>query len=282
VKQAQTKPGQRTPEQIREHYEIETELAGRLRDASKEERRVLYSSLYDEMFQRVPSHPQLTRKQSAEDTKLAVDRQMRFLRQFLTEDCVFMEIGPGDCALSFEAAKVAKQVYAIDVCDEISKSETTPDNFTLILSDGCSVPLPPESVDVAYSNQLMEHLHPDDALEQLREVFNALAPGGRYICITPNKLTGPHDVSCYFDDVATGFHLREYTICELTALFKAVGFSKVKTYAGARGYYPRFPATPLTLSERVLESLPANVRRPVAHSLPFRYLFLGVRLVATR
>ena len=193
-----------------------------------------------------------------------------------------MEVGPGDCALSFEAARFARQVYAIDVCDEISKADSTPENFSLILSDGCSVPVPPNSVDVAYSNQLMEHLHPDDALAQLQAIFGALAPGGCYICITPNKLTGPHDISTYFDDVATGFHLREYTITELTALLKTVGFSKVRLYIGARGFYWRFPAGALTLCEHMLTALPAKVRRPVAHSLPFRMLFVGVRLVGIR
>ena len=282
MKRMRTKNGQRTPEQLREHYEIEKELASRLRDAPKAERRLLYSSLYDELFRRVPLHPQLTQKRSPEESTVAVERQMRFLRRFLTDDCVFMELGPGDCAVSFEAARFAKRVYAIDVCDEISKAETTPDNFSLILSDGCSIPVPPASVDVAFSNQLMEHLHPDDALEQLREVFDALAPGGCYICVTPNKLTGPHDISTYFDEVATGFHLREYTISELTALFRTVGFSKVRLHAGARGVYPRFPAAPLTLCERMLSALPFKVRYPIAHSLPFRLLFGGVRLVAIR
>jgi hypothetical protein len=31
----------------------------------------------------------------------------------------------------------------------------------------------------------MEHLHPEDAFEQLRNIIRALAPGGRYVCITP-------------------------------------------------------------------------------------------------
>lgn len=54
----------RSLEQIREHYEMEKELANRLRFATKQERRTLYSSLYDQLFTRVPHHPQLTRKSS--------------------------------------------------------------------------------------------------------------------------------------------------------------------------------------------------------------------------
>ena len=71
-KHAQT--GQRTPEQIREHYEIEKKLASQLRDATREERRSLYSSLYDELFRRVPSHPQLTDKAGPSQRLVAAKR----------------------------------------------------------------------------------------------------------------------------------------------------------------------------------------------------------------
>ena len=40
---------------------------------------------------------------------------------------------------------------------------------------------------------------PEDAVEQLRHLHAALAPGGVYLCITPSRLTGPHDISYLFD-----------------------------------------------------------------------------------
>jgi hypothetical protein len=57
----------------------------------------------------------------------------------------------------------------------------------------------------------MEHLHPEDALEQLQKIRRTLARGGVYVCITPNRVNGPHDVSGLFDDEARGLHLREYS-----------------------------------------------------------------------
>jgi SAM-dependent methyltransferase len=281
MKQKPTKSKHRTPEQIREHYEIEKELANRLRHASKQERCYLYSSLYDELYRRVSHHPQLTRKTSPIETTQVVESKMKFLRPFLTEDSTFMEVGPGDCALSYEVTKFVKQVYAVDVSDEISKGLTPTDNFQLILSDGCSIPIPQDSVNVAYSNQLMEHLHPNDAFDQLQNIYNTLVPGGIYICITPNRLSGPHDVSKYFDVIATGFHLREYTISELSMLFRKVGFSKVRVYVGAKGIYRRFPAIPLILYERLLYMLPFTLRNAIAHSLPFRIL-LHIQLVGIK
>jgi SAM-dependent methyltransferase len=177
--------------------------------------------------------------------------------------------------------KFAKHVYAVDVSDEITKSLTRPPNFQLVLSDGIRVPVPSGSVDVAYSNQLMEHLHPDDAVEQLENIYHALIPGGIYICFTPNRLNGPHDISRVFDDVATGFHLKEYTTVELSSLFRKVGFSRVMVCIGARGKYVSLPTFPIVLYETSLDKLPYSIRRTVARILPFG-LLLGIGLVGTK
>jgi len=170
-----SKTTQRTIEQIREQYEIEKELAYILRTANSSERRELYTSLYDEFYRRLPHHTQLRRKQSPELTKKHVDRQFRLLRKFLRNDISFLEVGPGDCSLSLQVAQQVKQVYAIDISNEITKKITLPPNLRLIISDGSSTPVPNQSVDLAYSHQLMEHLHPEDADSQLKNIYNALA-----------------------------------------------------------------------------------------------------------
>lgn len=271
----------RTPEQLREAYEIERELANRLRGASRSERGHLYASLYDEFFRRVPLTPQLTNKLSPEKTRQLLDLQFSFLGPSLSKDSVFLEIGPGDCALSIEVCQFARQVYAVDVSSEITKNMATPKNFQLILSDGCSVPLPSESVNIAFSDQLMEHLHPDDALDQLKEIRRVLAPGGIYICITPNRVSGPHDISKYFDEVATGFHLREYTFSELRKVFHEAEFPRVRAYARIKGISVRVPALLPMMCEFFLLLLPSTLRRRAARTLPLR-VFLNIRLVGVR
>jgi hypothetical protein len=135
------KDEKRTLEQLREHYEIERELAARLRRAPREERRRLYGPLYDELFRRVPLHPQLTEKGDPGARAADVARQMKFLRRFLRPDSVFLEIGAGDCGLSLEVAKHAKRVFAVDVSAEISGGQGCP--LELIV-DG-SVPVPAEA-----------------------------------------------------------------------------------------------------------------------------------------
>lgn len=271
----------RSAQQLRQHYEVEKELASRLRTASEADRRHLYSELYDELYRRVPSHPQLTRPQSAATRAEVVAQQTRFLDRLIKADTVFMEIGAGDCTLSLALAQRLRQVYAVDVSDKTLGDATQPANFTFALSDGCSMPVPPGSITLAYSNQLMEHLHPDDAELQLVNIFNALRPGGSYACITPNRLSGPHDISYFFDDVATGFHLKEYTTTELVGLFRKAGFRKVAVYASLKGAYFRVASPVIGLVEGLLTLLPHRMRKRVARLRIVRSL-LGIQLVGVK
>lgn len=252
----------RSLEELKEQYLIERELADRLRSAARADRATLYGSLYDELFRRVPGHPQLTRKQDAEARARAVAVRLLFLGPFLRPDTRFLEIGAGDASLSREVAKRVRKCYALDVSREILDL-TGAQNLEPILSDGCSVPVPKGSVTIAYSYQLMEHIHPDDALEQLRNIFAALAPGGAYLCVTPNRLNGPHDISGLFDDTATGLHLKEYTVTELAKLFRAIGFSRIVPYVGLRGHYFRMPLFALVTLEALIGLFPARLRRRI-------------------
>jgi SAM-dependent methyltransferase len=210
-----------------------------------------------------------------------VELQMQFMRRFLRPHATLLEIGPGDCAFSFAAARRVRQVYAVDVDAVLSRNAEAPANFRLFISDGVSVPVPPGSVDLAYSNQLMEHLHPDDAREQLANIFAALAPGGAYVCITPNRLDGPHDISRWFSDEANGFHLKEYTVTELARIFREAGFRRVHAYARTKRVWARVPLGLITRIEAMLERAPAKPRKALARRWPLRSL-LNCALVAVR
>src|SRR4051812_15666826 len=250
----------RTSSEIEQHYRVEIELAERLRAAPREQRLGLYGEVYDELFRRVPTHPQLTRKVSDAERAAAVAVRMAGLRPFIEPDTVFLEVGAGDGSFTLAVAELARHCYALDVSSEILSGVQHPKVET-VLSDGCSVPVPPNSVTLAYSNQVMEHIHPDDALEQLRNLFAAIAPGGSYVCVTPNRLNGPHDVSKFFDPVARGFHLKEYTVTELEQLFRSVGFARVRVYPRIFRRNVRVPLVLLKTFERGLALLPHGLRR---------------------
>ncbi len=266
----------------REHDQCRFEqgIATKLRNAGRAERLVLYSELYAEYRKAFPESMPDGPGQS--DIKAG---ELAFARRFVTADSVVAEIGPGRCHLAIALAAHCRQMYVIDVVD-MSGPGPKASNFKHILTDGIHVSLPDRSVDVVISDQLMEHLHPDDALDQLHELLRILRPGGCYICVTPNRLHGPHDSSARYDDlpcpivdrnyVANGLHLKEYTNAELSALFRGAGFQTCRHFAGAKGRYVSVPAGLMTLAERCLRLLPPQLRM---RSRVLQVL-LGVRIVA--
>ena len=271
----------RTEERIRAHYEVERRLAQRLRAAGKQQRRALYTELYDELYRELPDHPQLTGIVSPAWRDAQIAKLVARLAPLLGPDETFLEIGPGDCALSFALAPRCRFVHAVDVSAGAVDTMKQPANFALHISDGTTIPLPDDSIDLAFSDQLMEHLHPDDARDQLREIRRVLVPGGTYLCLTPNRLSGPHDVSRFFSDVAEGFHIREYTARELAALMRETGFRRVEGAVPLRGRLVAAPLSPFVALESVLGFLPASARRTLGRSAPIRRA-LGVRVFARK
>lgn len=271
-------------EQAREHYEIEKELAARLRNSTKQERTTLYTTVYDELYQKLPKNSIVIRKTTPSSAAWVVNQRLQLLNCFLKPDTTFLEIGPGDCALCFEVAKRVKQVFAVDVTKSFKEDTNIPNNFELVISDGSNIPIAENSVDVAYSHQVMEHLHPDDAIEQLQNIVYALTPGGIYICITPNRLSGPHDISHHFDEVATGLHLKEYTVTELYKIFCKAGFSKIIYYKSYKTLHIGLPLIPITVIgiktiEMLLQILPYSLRKGIAE-MPL--LFRGMTIIGRK
>jgi ubiquinone/menaquinone biosynthesis C-methylase UbiE len=262
---------------------FENRVAESLRKAGRPERTRLYSQIYDEYAEKFP--------ESLPKDDTGAERIARyetsFLRRLLTPSTVVLEIGPGRCHLAFSLAPLVKKIYGVDVA-ALDPGARRPPNFELRLTDGVHMPVESESVDLVLSNQLMEHLHPDDANEQLREVYRVLRKGGRYICVTPSRANGPHDCSAYFDDLpcpvqaghyhATGLHLKEYTTRELLDTFRSVGFKRARTYIGARGRYLRLSPWIITSVETALRLVPPRWRKRST----ILSIILGNRVCATK
>jgi SAM-dependent methyltransferase len=273
---------QRDLTMLRRHFEIETELADRLRNAPTARRRGLYREVYNELFERVQDHPQNQRKADPQRQLAATHWQWQLLSHFIGPKSAYLEIGAGDGHLAITVARRASHAYAVDVSEIIAADSDPPKNFSWVLTDGVKIPIPSQSVTVAYSNQLMEHLHPDDAMAQLAEIHRALAPGGVYVCITPHRFSGPHDISKFFCDEACGFHLKEYTYRELDALFRRSGFAFTRVWTGVKGRFTRLPQ-PLVLGlESFIARLPRRWQKKLTQSALLRPVFTNVILVAVK
>jgi SAM-dependent methyltransferase len=174
-----------------------------------------------------------------------------------------------------------KHVQAVEVSTEIMSEVRTPANLSLVRSNGLEIPVEPRTIDLAFSHQLMEHLHPEDAAAQLAGIHAALKSGGVYVCVTPNRLTGPHDISKYFGSEPRGLHLKEYALAELVAMCERVGFSSVT--AGLRVRGTRWiPPQPLLAVERAVAGLPPALASKISHAGWFRSRFDGLRVAAVK
>jgi len=256
----------RSPERLIAHYLLERQLADRLRCAPRDARGAVYGAVYTELAASLPDHPQNSPARSSAVDR--VDGQLRQVASHLRNDSAFLEIGCGNAALAFAVAGRTSTAYAVDVTDAWIDFAVAPSNFQFARTTGVEIPLASASIDLAYSNQLMEHLHPDDAADQLREVYRVLKPGGRYICITPSRVTGPHDISCYFDYEATCFHLKEYDHGSLRALFRRAGFAEFRCNIFTRGRQLRIPYSVLRTLERFLLALTPQTRAVLTRPSP--------------
>lgn len=271
----------RSKESLLRHYKIESELAKKLSSAGSEERKSLYTEVYNEMFARVPDHPMLTEKSCDENLNNERELHFQYILPMLSSNINFLEIGPGDCKFSMRVSELVAKVFSVDVSDEISKLNNIPDNMEIIISDGVSIPVGSNFIDIAYSNQLMEHLHPDDAYKQLENIYNVLRNGGKYLCITPNKYNGPHDISKYFSDVAKGFHLKEYTYSDISHLLKKVGFEKIELIAFIKGKPFKIPSIICIMLEYILSIISRKNSLRIA-KLPLIYNILGINIIAEK
>ncbi len=266
----------RSREALRHHYEVERELAARLRASTREERTALFGRLYGELFERVPDHPRHTRKGSEAARRRGVQAQMRLLQGTLRPGQVFVEFAPGDGWLSNAVAATATQVYAIDISDQRDLSTPPPSNVRHVVYDGYHVALPDACADVVFSYQFLEHLHPDDVAPHFELVRRLLKPGGCYVFDTPHRYSGPHDISRHFGDRLDCFHFQEWTHRDMRRLLRAHGFSKARVFRMGRPQTGLFNVLVDGL-EGLLQPLPHRLRRRLCDRL-----FPSVAMVAIK
>lgn len=268
----------RAPERLMAHYVLERQLAKQLREAPAEERTKVAGEIYRRLLAELPDHPM----NAAVRQLPRPERAARYLLPYLGQDVRFLEIGTGDGRLARYLASKCKSVLAIDVSDFLDPAADSPENFRFALTPGVTIDAEDGSIDLAFSNQLMEHLHPEDAAAQLREVYRVLRPGGLYICRTPNRMLGPSDISCYFDYVATGLHLKEYTFRELAELMKSTGFRSVRYRIEAAGrVWWEAPVSVMTVVESIYSLLMIGAREALKHNA-IASILLGMSAIARK
>lgn len=271
-------PAGRSYEQVLNHYKVEKAIAEKLKKASREERKLIYATMYDELFRQVPDHPRLTRRENEASTLKANRSKFALIKGFLDKSVIFAEFAPGDCKFAMEVSRRVKRAYGIDISDQRSPKDLAPDNFTLIVYNGYDLEgIPDNSIDVIFSDQFIEHLHPEDAKLHFRLAYRLLKKGGKYVFRTPHSFTGPRDISKYFSDKPEGFHLKEWTYTELWEMLKELDFSRIYSFANLKACAFRIPYVFFHITEKLGAAIPKRYAKPFS-----RYLFPSIRCVAVK
>lgn len=267
-----------TPDQPRRHLALERALTQKLLESTPEDRWEVFETCYDELYAGLPWL-------AGTGGQTDADRWGRLVGR---EPAEVYEVGSGAGALARELRRLGHAVEATDVSrhrgdrtDEAGVRWTSTDGVHL---DRFAQGAP---YDLIVSDQLIEHLHPDDVADHFAGARAILRPEvGRYILRTPSSVNGPHDVSRVFKlEQPIGMHLREYTVGELAGLLRSAGFRTVQVVVPLpRGHgmaAPSWFTRVYAAAERRLLRLDPGRRSAVLRVLRGP-LYPNVWLVATR
>lgn len=210
------------------HYELEKCLAKQLVESTLENRWETFDRCYSTLYASL----EWLNKYSGSDVALSPEKYFSDWPTIIGKPPKnIYEIGSGKGDLIKYLASFGYRCKATEITKERGQS-FMPTNSQIIwgTSDGVNLKEfePINSYDVVLSNQVIEHLHPNDLNQHFQNCYEILRNNGRYIFTTPHKFAGSSDISRIFGSEKTcGMHLREYTYIELQDLLLKSGFKKI-------------------------------------------------------
>jgi len=217
-----------TEDMILRHWEMEKRLTKELMGSNAENRWETFERCYSTLFSELEWLNQFVET----DNKISPYKRYR--------DWVYLigkppkriyEIGSGKGGMISYLASCGFDCKATEITHERGQRFVPQQqNLSWGISDGVHLDKfeAPDSYDVVISDQVIEHLHPDDLYEHFKGIEYILSSEGRYIFKTPHKFIGPGDVSKVFKcSMPMGMHLKEYTYGQLKGILLQAGFGSV-------------------------------------------------------
>ncbi|MBD3161381.1 MAG: methyltransferase domain-containing protein [Candidatus Eisenbacteria bacterium] len=290
-----------TEEMIHRHWDLERALTRRLLDSDPDERRDVFAACYTELYRELSWLNRFVVEKSEAEKR----REFIAWADAIGPDPVrIYEVGSGRGELLEHLADIGHDCTGSEITEERGEAllGRRGERIRWHAGDGVRLTLyePEGAYDVVITNQLIEHLHPEDLEAHFAEVRAILKPDGRYLLSTPHRLTGPHDVSKIFRrPSAEGMHLKEYTYRELFGSLRRSGFRDVQ-HAGQRRRIRRMLGEEragskaerallristgiLLLAEGILQIVPRPLRPTVARRMHRIGIFSeNIFLVASR
>lgn len=208
------------------HWELEKKLTSELLKSSPEERWSTFERCYTHLYSNLSWLNQCTEQDSS------LKRSEEWKNVIGTPPQLIYEIGSGKGKLISYLAKSGFICKGTEITKERGKKNlaTSHINLSWGISDGIHLDTfePSKQYEAVISDQVIEHLHPDDLDAHLKSVYSILKKGGKYIISTPHQFTGPHDISKVFKHIEPkGMHLKEYTFKNLSDALSQSDFCQI-------------------------------------------------------
>lgn len=267
------------------HYKIEGKLAEKLKNGDYANRLNNYGEayryFYKDVFPRLYGYPYEQHTANTPNCDTYNKTRLSFSGKFANPSDVLVEIGPGSCHFIRKMSEFVRRAIAIDVA-MYQDGRALPDNMEFLIYDGIHLPFQPNSINVFCSHHVIEHLHPEDARNQLCDIYKMLDHGGRLLLTTPNPVTGPHDISRGFDELSSCFHLKEYSSTELIGLLRSIGFKNISTYVYLKGKMVRCPSSLPIILESILSKFKHGLAQKLGRLKLISNLLNGITIVAIK
>lgn len=254
-----------------------------LLEADASRRRAMYEDVYTRVFEIYGAQFRI----DLDATSGPKDAMVEMLRPEL-EGRAILDVGCGAGEFLLSCARMVgpRRLLGIDV---FAKDLDLPERkLRFMRADVIRFSLD-EQFDVAVTDNVMEHIAPQDVAAHLASIHAALVPGGQLLIFTPHRYFGPWDVTRILDDnyagwlPAQGTHLREYSYAELSEALLQAGFQDLraihpKARIGLRSSGKRIGLGPLLRGER----RPPLIRRLQALDKRFRLQAFEIAMLARK
>ncbi|MBL4850373.1 MAG: class I SAM-dependent methyltransferase [Planctomycetes bacterium] len=263
-------------ERLVEAFAVEQEFHARvMAEPDPTARRALYEEVYPRVHAIYGQRPADPHAPNPKDP---------YARLFARElsGASLLEVGCGAGAFLLSVARLLDpgELVGLDV-SEASFPPSPPAGVRFVAGDVIDFSadqLGRESFDVVYSDNVLEHLAPQDLATHFDSIERVLRPGGLLILLLPNRLFGPTDVTrvldCSYSNrvPSQGTHLTESTYSELVPLLRRRGYRDLKTVLPVPGIKDRLPFRHLRFDPRWLQAIERN---PLALGLMHRVRWRG-------
>lgn len=220
-----------TEDMILKHWDLEKQLTKQLLESTADNRWEVFERCYTTLYSKL------------EWLNNHIDKDKEYFPEILYKDWVYLigtpskkvyEVGSGRGEMISYLACLGHECKATEITRERGEKHVLPklENLEWGVSDGVHFERfePFNTYDFVISNQVIEHIHPDDLAEHCKHVCSILKQEGKYIVCAPHVWHGPADISAVFKyDKAVGMHLKEYTNFEIYKCLKGAGFNKISS-----------------------------------------------------